>query len=307
MKFKSRGLISSQVLLLGISLATMYSAFADILPHDDLMAQLRSLESTSATHIGVYAMNSANNQKLEFNAEKRFPFCSTAKFITVAAILKNSESNPDYLQQQIKFTHYDVQTSGYSPITANHVTNGMTIAELSFAALAYSDNTAMNLLIASLGGIAQVNNYARTLNDSTFRLDRPEPRLNTAIPHDLRDTATPQAMGRDIQQLLLGNALNATSRDKLAKWMIANTTGAKRIRAGVPQGWVVAEKTGSGDYGTANDIGVIYPNKCKPLVMSIYTTSDKKEAKYQDEVVAKVTKLVLQELAKTDQCLKNSL
>ena len=81
----------------------------------------------------------------------------------------------------------------------------MTLAELSAAALQYSDNTAMNKLIAQLGGPGGVTAFARAIGDETFRLDRTEPTLNTAIPGDPRDTTTPRAMARTLRPAYAGS------------------------------------------------------------------------------------------------------
>ncbi|MCV5532360.1 class A beta-lactamase, partial [Escherichia coli] len=144
----------------------------------------------------------------------------------------------------------------YNPIAEKHVNGTMTLAELSAAALQYSDNTAMNKLIAQLGGPGGVTAFARAIGDETFRLDRTEPTLNTAIPGDPRDTTTPRAMAQTLRQLTLGHALGETQRAQLVTWLKGNTTGAASIRAGLPTSWTVGDKTGSGDYGTTNDIAV---------------------------------------------------
>ena len=157
----------------------------------------------------------------------------------------------------------------------------MTISELSQAALDYSDNTAMNLLVAEVGDTVKVTNYAKSIGDEKFRLDRMEPELNTAIPGDSRDTTTPLAMTVSLDKLVLGKSLESSSQAYLAKWLKANTTGDKRIRAGLPQGWIVGDKTGTGAYGTTNDIGVIWAAKCDPIVISIYYTQDQKELDFQ--------------------------
>ncbi len=65
----------------------------------------------------------------------------------------------------------------------------------------YSDNTAMNKLIAQLGGPGGVTALPRAIGDETFRPDRTEPTLNTAIPGDPRDTTTPRAMAQTLRQL----------------------------------------------------------------------------------------------------------
>ena len=134
----------------------------------------------------------------------------------------------------------------------------MSLAELSAAALQYSDNVAMNKLIAHVGGPASVTAFARQLGDETFRLDRTEPTLNTAIPGDPRDTTSPRAMAQTLRNLTLGKALGDSQRAQLVTWMKGNTTGAASIQAGLPASGC-GDKTGSGGYGTTNDIAVIWP------------------------------------------------
>jgi beta-lactamase class A len=148
----------------------------------------------------------------------------------------------------------------------------MTVAELCEAAMTFSDNTAGNLLLASLGGPQALTSYARSIGDTTTRLDRIEPELNEAVPGDLRDTTTPAAMRNNLQVLALDDALSDASRDQLVKWMIGNRTGNARLRAGLPVGWRCGDKTGSGERGTTNDVGVLWPPGRKPIIVSIYLT-----------------------------------
>jgi hypothetical protein len=96
------------------------------------------------------------------------------------------------------------------------------------------------------------------LGDGLTRLDRIETELDEAAPGDPRDTTTPNAMLGDMQRLLVGDALSADSRQRLAEWLLASKTGAKRLRAGLPSDWRVGDKTGSAGNGTANDIAVAW-------------------------------------------------
>ncbi len=266
--------------------------------NNSYITQLQQLEQHYHGHLGIAAINTANNRKILFNDEQRFPFCSTGKVMVVADILKKSESNPQLLQQKIHYTAQEVKSSGYAPITAKHVTNGMTVAELARAALDYSDNGAMNQLLKLAGGVQNVTEFARSLNDDKFNLVRSEPQLNSAIPGDIRDTTTPAAMAVSLQKLALESALMLPQQQLLQQWLKANTTGDKRIRAGVPQDWIVGDKTGTGDYGTTNDIAVIWPPHAKPIVLVIYFTQDKKDAQPQDQVIAKASKIIINEITR---------
>ncbi|MDN8127273.1 class A beta-lactamase, partial [Burkholderia multivorans] len=157
----------------------------------------------------------------------------------------------------------------------------------------YSDNTAANELMKLIGGPAAVTAYARSIGDDTFRLDRWETELNTALPGDLRDTTTPAAMAASLRVLVLGDALPAAQRAQLIEWLRGNKVGDKRIRAGVPTGWRVGDKTGTGDYGTTNDAGVLWPPSRAPIVLAVYYTQTRADAKAKDDVIATATRIAI--------------
>ena len=253
---------------------------------------LAKLESSSGGRIGLFAINTANNTIVQYRANERFPMCSTSKVMAVAAILKQSEKDSRILQQKILYTQKEVQASGYAPETSKHMTEGMTIGALCAAAITQSDNLAMNLLLQKLGGPAMVTRFARSIGDDTYRLDRIEPELNTAIPGDLRDTTTPAAMGYSLQRLLLGDVFPLNQRKQLLTWLKDNTTGDSRVRAGVARGWLVGDKTGTGAYGTTNDIAIVWPPQKAPIIVVIYFTQNEKNAVPQDAIIASVTQLL---------------
>lgn len=253
-------------------------------------AQFEKLESTLNGRLGVYVINTANSAQLGYRAKERFPMCSTFKAMVAAAILDRSVDAPGLLQRLIRYQQADLES--YAPITSQHMASGMTVAELCAAAIQYSDNTAANLLIKTLGGPQVVTAFARSIDDSEFRLDRWEPALNTAIPGDLRDTTTPEAMALSLQRLVLGDALPPLPRAQLLAWLCGNTTGAASIKAGIPAGWKIGDKTGSGSYGTANDIAVLWPPERKPAVVAIYTTQHDKDAKARYDVIATAAHIV---------------
>ncbi len=252
--------------------------------------RLETLEKNLDGRLGVFVLNTANGHQLNYRADERFPVCSTFKVLVAAAILTKSVQETALLEQFVKYERHELVN--YSPITEQYIGVGMTVADLCAAALQYSDNTAANLLMNILGGPEAVTAFARLIGDKTFRLDRWETALNSAIPDDPRDTSTPMAMGLSLYQLLLSDGLPSKHREKLKAWMLGNTTGATRIKAGIPTDWKIADKTGSGDYGTANDIAVVWPAQGKPLVISIYTTQHKQDAKAKSEVIAVAARIV---------------
>ena len=134
--------------------------------------------------------------------------------------------------------------------------------------------------------------YARSLGDTVTRLDRIEPDLNEAIPGDPRDTTSPAAMLSNLRTLVLGNVLSASSKDQLIRWLIGNKTGDTRLRAGLPSGWRVGDKTGSGERGTTNDVGIIWPPERAPIVVSIYLTETSFAGEQRNATLAAVGRAV---------------
>jgi beta-lactamase class A len=175
----------------------------------------------------------------------------------------------------------------YSPVTEHHAGGkGLTLQELCHAAITKSDNTAGNLLLAQIGGPRGLTAFARSLGDQHTRLDRIETGLNKGVPGDPRDTTTPRAMAGDLNQLVLGEALSPASRKQLGDWLLANTTGDARLRAGLPADWRVGDKTGTGDYGVTNDVAVVWPPGGEPLVITAYFAESK--ASNRNHVIAQV-------------------
>jgi beta-lactamase class A len=283
-------LAAASLPLAGLGTSVPGSAYAET-PQDALAA----LEAGSGGRLGVAALNTADGAWIGHRADERFALCSTFKILAVAALLKRSAAESALLEQRVSYTGDQLVT--YSPITEKHVDTGMTVAEICAAALQYSDNTAANLIIELVGGPAAVTAFARSIGDDAFRLDRIETALNSAIPGDPRDTSTPNAMAKTLHGMTLGDLLGKPQRDGLVGWMRGNTTGAKRIRAGVPADYGVADKTGTGSYGTANDVGLVWPPGKPPIVAAIYFTHDDKAAVARDDVLASATKIVIEAFA----------
>ena len=296
-------LIKKHALLLGLFAITTFSS--SVLAYD-YSEKLAALEASSGGRLGISAINTGNNQHIQYRANERFPMGCTSKVIGVAAILKMSMTNKQLLQEKVKYKKEDL--TNWTPITEKNLVAGMTVSELAAAAISYSDNTAMNLLTKKLGGPQGLTAFARSIGDDHFKLDHWWPDEALASPQSGEDATTPAAMVESLRKLVLGDVLATTQREMLVTWLKKNTTGDARIRAGVPQGWIVGDKTGSGfHYGTTNDIAVIWPPKCAPIIVTIFYSSNKKDAPKRDDILASATRILINSYVQTNQCIKHSL
>jgi beta-lactamase class A len=278
-------------LLLALATLPVAAGAAAVAAHAGFAALERDLRGT----LGVAAIDSATGRIAGYRQDDRFPMCSTFKAVLAAAVLARADTDAGLLDRQLALPRD--RFVDYAPITGKHVDGAMSVADLCAAALQYSDNMAANTLLREVGGPAGLTRYVRALGDDRFRLDRWETALNSALPGDDRDTTTPLAMARTLRKLLLQGGLAAARANRLRDWMLGNTTGGERIRAAAPAGWNVADKTGTGAWGAAADIGVVYPPERAPIVLAIYTRQGVQDAKARSDIIAAAAKIALADMA----------
>jgi beta-lactamase class A len=279
----------------GAVLMAAGSCTAGLTSPQALQDEFARIEAESGGRLGVAVLDRRDGSRAGHRADERFAMCSTFKLLAGAAVLARVDAGKEQLERRIRYEAKHLVT--YSPVTEKNVATGMTLAELCDAAITLSDNTAGNLLLSSLSGPDRLTAFVRTLGDSVTRLDRIETALNEAARGDPRDTTTPNAMTANIRALVLGDALSAKSREQLRQWLVGNKTGDKTLRAGVPVGWVVGDKTGAGENGTRNDVGVLWPPGRAPVVVSVYLTEAKVPFEQRNVAIAAVAKAVAQSLS----------
>lgn len=250
------------------------------------------LEQRDGARVGVVAVDTGSGRSLGYRADERFAFASTNKVQIAAAVL--AASSPADLDEVVHYDRGDLLS--YAPVTTPAVDTGLTVRQLVDAAIRQSDNTAANLLVERVGGVAGVTRWLRGLGDATTDVSRTEPDLNTAVPGDRRDTTTPARSAADLRAVLLGDALDADDRSLLRDAMLGTTTGATTIRAGVDPSWTVADKTGTASYGVRNDVAVVTPPGGDPIVLVVMTAHTSADAEPSDALVADATRIAIAHL-----------
>ena len=260
------------------------------LPEDSAKA-LQALEDRHGGRLGVTALDTGNGRMLSHRGGERFAMCSTFKLLLAAQVLAAVDAGKERLDRRLTWTPDEVIS--WSPVIDKHDgKQGLAIETLCEATMTISDNTAANLLLAENGGPRGLTDWLRDIGDAVTRLDRNEPSLNEATPGDPRDTTTPAAMVATMQTLLLGDALAPASRTRLTDWLLANQTGDKRLRAGLP-GWRIGDKTGTNNTGNSNDIGILWPPGGRaPILVAAYIAESGGTHPERDAVLADAGRVV---------------
>ncbi len=258
----------------------------------------KEIETETGGRLGVALVDSKGALILGFNRDERFAMCSTFKAPLAAAILTGAEGGKFGLEGQISFTKADILD--YAPVVKKNGKRGrMSMEELAAAAVEVSDNSAANLLLPMIGGPEGLTMFIRAHGDTVTRLDRTEPTLNENVEGDERDTTSPAAMAGLMGRLIFRD-LKTESAGKLRGWLNASTTGANRIKAGLPKDWTAGSKTGS--CGTAyNDVALVKSPAGEEYILAIYLDRPTVDAKAAEAAIAETARAALDFVGKAQK------
>jgi beta-lactamase class A len=261
---------------------------------------LAALERSTGGRLGVFAIDTNSGKTLGYRAHGRFLLCSTFKLPLAAMVLRKVDLGVESLARRIPYGSADLLDN--APVARQNVARGfMTVREALAAAIRVSDNTAANLLLASVGGPSGFTKGIRQLGDTETLLERGEPLLNEPLgPGQTRDTTTPSAMAYDARDMVVGDKyLQEKTRGLLQRWLIECKTGLGLLRAGFPKSWTAGDKTGMGggvtaygDSDTRNDIALGWAPTGAPIVVAAYLTGVTVRATVRDAALASVGQIV---------------
>ena len=253
---------------------------------------LAELETRNGGRLGFTAVDTATGRQIGWRADERFVYCSTFKLFLAAAALVRIQDGQESLDRLIPITAADMVS--HAPVTEPAIGSSLSVDRLMQAIVEVSDNPAANLLLRAGGGLEPMRAFYRSLDDDSTRVDRFEPEMNR-LDGD-KDTILPARSAVNLQRLFvsLDSPLSADFQARLLGWMFSSPTGTDRIKAGVPAGWRVAHKTGTGGYGPTNDIGLVYPPTGKPVIVTAYYhATGTSSSAANDAVIAEATRMAL--------------
>jgi beta-lactamase class A len=239
--------------------------------------ELKNLHERIGGRLGVHVLDSQSGKRFGIDDESRYAMASTFKLPLAAALLWQVDRGAFGPDRPIAVSQQDLLHN--SPVVEASLAGGasaMTVRELCAAVIVQSDNAAANVLLAAIGGPAALTEFFRkSVGDKVTRFDRTELALNSNLPGDPRDTTTPRAMVDSLLRLFTQDVLSLASRAMLIDWMTASRTGLDRVRAGIPKGWPVGDKTGTGQNGAVNDLVITWPPGRRPIFIAVYTSESK--------------------------------
>ncbi|MDE5730248.1 MAG: class A beta-lactamase, subclass A2 [Alistipes sp.] len=249
--------------------------------------------------VGV-AVLTDDGVRIRCNDRRRYPLMSVFKLHVALALLDRMEREQISLDSLIRIEASQLLPDTYSPLRDRYGCREITLPlrELLRYSLSLSDNNACDILIGLAGGIDSVSGYLRRIGARGFALSQTEEDMHRDIRNSYKNRSRPSATVLLLHRALEGSLLRPDHRDFLRDCLIATSTGPDKLKGMLPEGTVIAHKTGSSDRTAQgvkiadNDVGMILlPDGRRCFVAVLIKDSQQSDAE-NAALIARIARIV---------------
>jgi len=254
-----------------------------------LSARLKEICEKSGGRCGVAVVHVETGRGAAFEGDTPLPLYSVFKLPLAVEVLKQVEEGKLSLDRKVKVEPEETVPGAEENSALWRKSSERPLEELLGYSIARSDNTSTDKMLELVGGPDVVTRRIRAANLRNIEirssamefLKSKEAHPNTGAANDL---------ARLLSMLQKGELLAPPQREVLLNIMARTITGDRRLRAGVPAGTPVADKTGSGP-STTNDVGIItLPGDQGHLAVAVLLDGSKLPARKQEDLIAEVAR-----------------
>lgn len=230
-----------------------------------LIAQYNTLSS------GMFFLDLDTGNYLDINGSRIFPAASTIKLPILIAFYQDVDAGKISMNETLVMRP-DLVASGSGTMQDEADWTKFSIRETVDKMITISDNTATNMIIDRLGGIAKLNQRFRSwgLNDTLIR--------NWLGDFQGTNTTSSVEMVRLLAMVVQSKLVSDSSREQVLR-LLRHTTIKTLLPAGIGPGAAIADKTG--DIGfLVGDAGIIDMPNGKRYLAAIFV-----KRPYNDPIV----------------------
>lgn len=255
------------------------------------------LKSKNAT-VGVAIQGIENKESLQINGDKHFPMQSVFKFHIALAILNEVDNRKLKLEQEVFINKGDLLPNTWSPIREKYPDGDvkLTLAEIIKYTVAWSDNNGCDILLRMIGGPKEVEKYVKKIGIDDIAISYNEEEMHKNWNAQFSNWTTPKA-ATDLLVLFYTNKVLADSTTRfLLKTMVETATGKNKIRGQLPEGTIVAHKTGSsgtndeGITAASNDIGIVTLPNGNHFAVSVFVSNSRETEETNEKIISDIAK-----------------
>lgn len=271
------------------SLATTASTERPETADAELTQRIKTLCESVGDDVGVAVVHVETGRTVEIEGAKKLPLYSVFKLPLAVAVFKEVEEKRLQLDKKVRVTPEDVAPGSQFNTDLWREPVEKTVAELMELSIVRSDNTSSDKLLQFVDGPAGLTRQTRSLGFANIDI------VSTSREFSANRNKPNIGAASDVAQLLvrlqLGKLIQPPHQEMLLGFMARSMTGGeRRLRAYLPPGTPVADKTGSGASNT-NDVGIItLPEGKGHLAIAVLISSSKPNTEAQEKLIAQVAR-----------------
>lgn len=268
--------------------------------NESLRRDIISILTSKNAKVGVSIMSDNGKDTLSINGDDHFPMQSVFKFHIALATLSQIDQGKFALDQRITIKENELLPGLYSPLREKYP-NGTTlkISEILEYTVSQSDNVGCDVLLRLIGGPLAVENFILEKGFKDFSVKINEEVMQNNWDLQFKNWTTPKTSS----QILLAfynndnKFLSTQLHDFIWKTMKQTETGKNRLKGQLPEGTVVAHKTGwsgtnkDGITAAVNDIGVVFLPTGRHFFISVFVTDSKEGSAANEKIIADIARL----------------
>jgi beta-lactamase class A len=266
---------------------------------DSLRQNIQRIVSSKNAEVGVAIMSINGKDTLSINGDKHLPMQSVFKFHIALALLSEIDKGKFSLQQKVTIKQNELLPDLYSPIREKYPQGvTLTLAEIIEYTVSQSDNVGCDVLLRLLGGPSAVEKYflSNKFKDISIKIN--EETMQRNWDQMFLNWTTPKAANQVLSAFYRNDKkiLSKKSYEFIWNVMKATQTGKGRLKGLLPEGTVVAHKTGysgknkEGIMAAVNDIGVVFLPNGQHFYISVFVTNSKEDFDTNEKIIAEIGK-----------------
>lgn len=272
----------------------------------NLKKEINQIIAGKNATVAVSVLDFESGNATDINGNKNLPMLSVFKFHIALAVLHEVDAGKLKLDRKILVKKSDLLENTWSPIREKYPEGNieMSVSELLKYTVAQSDNNGCDILLRLIGGTETVQKFINANGIKDFQIKANEAKMHQGYEFMYWNWTTTNAANQLLKKFFDGKILSKKSTDFLMKIMIETTTGTTKIVAQLPQGTVVAHKTGSSgkdDKGLTvaeNDIGIITLPNGKHYAISVFVSDSLEKEETNTKMIADISKIVFDYFSK---------
>jgi len=278
-----------------VLLTSIHVAYGQGQLKKDIVEAIHSIKAD----VGVAIQQLESGDTLSINGLQQFPMQSVYKFHLALAVLHAVDRGKLSLNNEIFISKSDFILNTWSPIAEKYPQGDvkLTIKQLLSYTVSQSDNNGCDILFRTVGGPQKVHDYIKSLGLTEVAIANTEAEMHQNPELQFKNWTTPRAMVQLLSLFYQGKILAPPTHKLLVEIMEQTITGNKRIKGLLPQGTIVAHRTGmsgqndDGVRAALNDVGIISLPNGKHVAIALFISNTKESIPASEALMARISKL----------------